>query len=424
MGSGLYAELTRAGLLLPHEEVDAAPPLPQIAHRVLRPEALPFVSYPYEWCFSQLRDAALATLDVQRAALAHGMTLRDASAYNVQFLRGRPVFIDTLSFGRAAEGAPWVGYRQFCQHFLAPLALAARRDIRLLELLRIHLDGIPLDLAVALLPWRAWANVHLLVHLRVHARYQRRYAGDPQGAARARPMTRAAQENLITALAAATGRLRFDPAATPWVDYTEGDSYAAAALEHKRKIVEELLTEIAPGEVWDLGANTGEFSRIAAARGIRCVAFDADFACVEQCYRRGRRDGETLVLPLRLDLTNPSPDQGWAHEERASLAKRASADAVMALALVHHLAIANNVPLARIAAFFARLAPHAIVEFVPKSDPKVAVLLATREDVFPDYTEEGFEAAFRREYEIERKIPVEGSDRVLYRLRRRVTSTA
>jgi hypothetical protein len=419
MDSGLYADLTGRGLLIPHEVVTGVASGRGDPHAVLRPEPLGFVSYPYEWCFSQLKDAALTTLEVQRSALRFGMTLKDASAYNVQFHRGRPVFIDTLSFERYREGVPWVAYRQFCQHFLAPLALMARRDVRLGGLLRLHIDGVPLDLARSLLPARAWLDVQLWLHIRLHARFQARYAADAEAARRVRPVSKRALTNLITALESAVRKLEWAPGGTEWADYAEGDSYTAASHEHKRALVAEFLDALAPREVWDLGANVGDFSRIAADRGIATLAFDVDPACVERNYRRTRERGETRVLPLLLDLANPSPALGWAHRERASLVERRSADVVMALALVHHLAIANNVPLPSVAEFLASLAPGLIVEFVPKSDPKVRILLATREDVFPDYTPAGFEAAFGARFEIEAATPLTDSERTLYRMRRR-----
>jgi hypothetical protein len=419
MSSGLYAELNGSGLLIPHEEVAKIDSPDGDPYLTIRPQRVAFVSYPYEWCFSQLRDAALATLRVQRAALRFGMTLKDASAYNIQFHEGRPTLIDTLSFEEYREGSPWVGYRQFCQHFLAPLALMAYRDVRLARLLRAHLDGVPLDLTRALLPARAWLNVHLLLHVRVHARYQSRYQADAEAAAKARPLSKRSFGNLLTALESAVSKLKWKPEGSEWADYGSGDSYSAASAEHKRALVSEYLEALAPREIWDLGANTGEFSRIASDRGIRTVAFDIDPACVERNYRQVRRDAETRLLPLVLDLANPSPALGWAHDERASLLERRSADAVMALALVHHLAIANNLPLPRVAAFFAELAESLIVEFVPKSDPKVRILLATRRDIFPDYAQEGFEAAFAPHFEIEAATPIADSERTLYRMRRR-----
>jgi hypothetical protein len=426
MNSGLYTELVEGGMLLAHEEVDS--PRPRAGdddahYKTLEPEQVDFVSYPFEWCLSQLKDAALTTLRIAQIALRHDMILKDASAYNVQFIGGRPVFIDTLSFERYTEGTPWVAYRQFCQHFLAPLALATHRDVRLLQLFRIYMDGVPLDLARNLLPTRAWLNPHLFLHIRVHANYQRRYQGDTDSASKVRALSKQALQNLLTALASATKKLRWQAEGTEWANYYDGDSYDERATDHKRRIVGEFIDAIGPSELWDLGANTGEYSRIAAERGIDTKAFDVDPACVDRNYAAVRKQGETRLLPLLLDLTNPSPSIGWALAERDSISDRSNADAVMALAVIHHIAISNNVPLRRIAEFFARLAEHLIIEFVPKSDAKVAILLSTREDIFPDYTESGFEAAFGEIFTIESRIALEGSERTLYRMRRRAISS-
>lgn len=415
MASGLYAALVERSLLIPHEELEPG----ENAYRLLRPERIAFISHPFEWSFGQLQDAALTTLRVAGLALRFGMVLKDASTYNVQFHRGAPIFIDTLSFERYSEGAPWVAYRQFCQHFLAPLALMAHRDVGLSQLLRIHLDGIPLELARKLLPARAWLNLHLLLHIRLQAGFQRRYA-KATAPVRARSLSKKSLQNLIASLQSAVAKLRWRAGGTPWAEYYAGDSYSEDAFSSKREIVARYLDRADPASVWDLGANTGVFSRIAADRGIPTVAFDVDPACVDRNYRDARRQEETCLLPLLMDLSNPSPAIGWALSERESFVERRSADLLMALALIHHLAIAHNVPLAHIAQLFARLAEYAIVEFVPKPDAKVQVLLANREDVFPGYSEAGFEAAFRAHYTIEERSPIRGSERTLYLLRRRV----
>jgi hypothetical protein len=421
MGSGLYEALSGKRWLIPHAEV-APPGGGAGGFRTLLPEPLDFVSYPYEWSFSQLRDAALLTLRIQRRALEFNMTLRDASAYNVQFQAGRPIFIDTLSFGHYQEGEPWVGYRQFCQHFLAPLALMSRRDIRLQQLLRSHLDGVPLDLAASLLPGRTWFNLGLLMHLRIHARYQQRYestGSNTEAPPRAARVSRTALLNLVRGLENTISRLRWTPEGTEWADYYDGDSYEEPALAQKKQCVSRFLAAITPETVWDLGANTGVFSRIAAEAGARVCSFDIDPACVERNYRAVREERNRSLLPLLLDLTNPSPAIGWANRERGALADRANADAVLALALIHHLAISNNVPLAHVATFLGELGEHLIIEFVPKEDPKVRTLLATREDIFPDYTREGFERAFTERWHIVETLDIEGSTRTLYRMQRR-----
>ncbi len=417
MDSGLYADLVAKGLLIPHEEVE----LPGAdVPKVLRPERVPFISYPYEWCFHQLQDAALATLRIQRRALKFGMSLKDASAYNIQFVWGKPLLIDTLSFETYREGEPWVAYRQFCQHFLAPLALMSYRDVRAGQFLRLHMDGIPLDLAAGLLPWSSRLRPGLLVHVHWHAGAQARHANRPQDLRTARgALSRQALLGLLDSLSGAVKGLRWEPRGSAWSDYYEDNTYTDEAMAHKLQVVGEYLEVSAPATVWDLGANTGRFSRMAADRGAHTIAFDVDPACIDILYREQAKQGGSRVLPLVMDVTNPSPGLGWAHRERASLIDRGPADTVLALALVHHLAIANNVPLAMIADFLARLCRDLIVEFVPKSDPQVQRLLASRQDVFPTYTEEGLREAFGRAFTTLRREQLRGSDRALYLMRRR-----
>ena len=413
--SGLYAELVDDGLLIPHTLADVPAAEPEAASLVLRPDPLSFISYPYEWSFSQLQDAALATLEIQQRALGRGLSLKDASAYNIQFLRGRPVLIDTLSFEVYREGDPWIAYRQFCQHFLAPLALMSRREIRLGQLLRLYIDGVPLDLAVRLLPWKARLNVGLLTHLYLHAASMRRYAGaEVRTAQGARRVTRTGFLGLIDNLRRTVAGLRWDPGRTAWAEYQTMHNYTPVALEAKRRLVVEYFEQARPSSLWDLGANTGAFSRLASERGIDTLSFDVDPSAVEANYRTVRASGEANLLPLLVDLTNPSPAQGWHHAERLSLRQRGPVDAVMALALVHHLAIGNNVPLPQVASFLADLGRWVIIEFVPKSDGQVKRLLAARDDIFSDYNVEGFERAFNGAFELRRREPIAESERTLY----------
>jgi hypothetical protein len=418
LASGLYDELVEARLLVPHEEAPASTAGPDDVERVIRPEEVPFVSYPYEWSFSQLQDAALATLEIQKRALRRGLTLVDASAYNIQFLRGAPVLIDTLSLRQAADGEPWTAYRQYCQHFLAPLALMALRDVRLGQLLRIHIDGVPLDLASALLPLASRRRASLLLHLHLHARSQKRYEGRQLDGPR-RKVALQALLGLVDSLETGTRKLRWRPAGTEWADYYEDTNYTADGLAEKERAVASFVAEARPRTVWDLGANVGAFSRAAASAGAMVVSFDLDPACVERNYLRVRADKETRLLPLLMDLANPSPASGWANEERMSLLERGPADAVLALALIHHLAIGNNVPLDRAARFFARAGRSLLIEFVPKSDSQVKRLLVTREDVFDGYTQAGFERAFGTYFEIRRRAPLAGSERILYEMARK-----
>jgi hypothetical protein len=341
------------------------------------------------------------------------MSLKDCSAYNIQFHQGRPLLIDTLSFERYREGQPWIAYRQFCQHFLAPLALISCSDARLSGLLRVGIDGVPLDLASSLLPVRTRLKFGLLSHIHLHARSQARFADRTVDLSKRRMSYRAFQ-GLVDSLESTVAALAWRPEGTPWADYYETSDYSAQALAHKQQLVGEMLDEVKPQMVWDLGANTGLFSRAASARGVFTVSFDADPACVERNYLDCLQQGEVRILPLVADLTNPSPALGWASEERMSLIQRGPAHTALALALIHHLAIGNNVPLDRLAAFFARTCRSLIIEFVPKEDPKVQKLLARREDIFPRYTQEEFEQEFREYFAIRRSAPITGSDRILY----------
>ncbi len=413
--SGLYEELIAAELLVPHRPAPLRDSFTGEAAVVLEVEKIPFVSYPFEWSFGQLRDAALLTLDLQARALSRGFTLRDASAYNVQFVRGRAVFIDTLSIGRWTPGSPWGAYRQFCEHFLVPLALMSRRDIRCGQLLRTYMDGIPLDLGSTLLPMRSRLDPQLLFHIILHARSVRAFANaSVSTVSRGATISARALLALVDGLRRAVESLGWAPTDTEWADYVDNTNYSAVAVTAKRRIVGEALTRLAPRTVWDLGSNTGEFSREASRVAPFVAAFDVDPAAVERNYQRVRREKDQRVLPLLLDLRNPSSGSGWAGEERASLAARGPADTVMALALVHHLAISNNTPLDRIAAFFRRLGRSLIIEFVPKSDSQVAKLLRNRQDTFPEYSQEGFERAFEQHFTLDSRCNVDESERWIY----------
>jgi ribosomal protein L11 methylase PrmA len=421
--SPLARRLVDQGRLLAWEDAPQDDAFDASAAAVIRPQVVPFVSYPYEWTFGQLRDAALLTLEAQTAAIAQGWTLKDASAYNVQFLGVRPVLIDHLSFQRLPPDSPWVAYQQFCEHFLAPLALMARRDVRLGRLLRDHLDGVPLDLAAALLPGRTRLRLGLGAHIHLHARSQRTHAGDARKPAQVR-LSRSRLSALVESLHGTVEGLRWEPSGTEWADYAERghQSYGGGAPDAKEALVRELLGAADAGRgrtCWDLGANTGRFSAIAAELGYRVLSFDIDPAAAERHYRALVAAGRSDTTPLVMDLADPSPGLGWALRERDPLFARADADVILALALVHHLGIGRNVPLVMVLDLFADLAPRAIVEWVPRGDPMVDVLLASREDVFSDYTTEGFEAAVAARFEVRSRTPIPGSPRILYHLDRR-----
>ena len=415
MNSGLYQNLVDGGLLIPHEEVSTEPFDPENIFRVICPERIPFITYPYEWSFGQLKDAALTTLAIQKQALTYEMSLKDSSAYNIQFWRGKPILIDTLSFEKYEVGKPWVAYRQFCQHFLAPLALMSYRDVRLSQLLRSHIDGIPLDLTSKLLPFRTRFNFHLLTHIHFHAVAQKRYAGKKVDLDSPRQeVTKTGILGILSSLESIVRKLYWNPDGTTWADYDSTHNYSDISIKHKKQIITTYLEKVTPNTVWDLGANTGMFSMIAAETGASVISFDIDPGAVEKNYLQVRNKGLKNVLPLLQDLNNPSTDIGWALQERDSLINRGPVDICLVLALVHHLAISNNVPLKEVARFLQKIAKFIIIEFVPKEDSQVKRLLATREDIFPNYNQNCFEDEFSQYFRIVAWQQLNETNRIIY----------
>lgn len=418
MNSGLYKTLVDADLLIPHIEVDISGPEPDKAYKIIKPEPVPFISHPYEWCFAQLKDAALTTFKIQKIALDFEMTLKDCSAYNIQFVKGKPTFIDTLSFEKYHEGQPWIAYRQSCQHFIAPLALMSYRDIRLNQLFRIYIDGVPLDLASSLLPSSTNFKASLLSHIHLHAKSQKHYA-DKAVKIGGHKISRLSFMGLIDNLESATRKMDWKAKGTEWADYYEDTNYSIDAINHKKKIVADFLDKTNPGIVWDIGANDGLFSRIASDKKMLTISFDIDPAAVQKNYLQSVKNNEEYILPLLLDLTNPSPGIGWENTERISLMHRGPADTAFSLALIHHLAISNNLPIGKIAYFFSQVCKSLIIEFVPKDDSQVQKLLSTREDIFPDYTQQDFEIEFKKYFTINNIENINDSKRTIYLMKKR-----
>jgi hypothetical protein len=426
INSDLYDELTENGMLIPHEEISPYDQDSPPDHVVIKPEVVGFISYPYEWSFSQLKAAAQTTLEIQKIALQKGMSLKDCSAYNIQFYLGKPTLIDTLSFERYREGEPWTAYRQFCQHFLAPLALMAYTDVRLSQLLRVYIDGIPLDLTSKLLPKKTSLNFAINVHIHIHAKSQARFSEkeidrDKGG----RQIKEHQLLGLVESLNSGIKKLDWTPEQTDWAEYEKFHNYTPEGLQHKEDLVSQYLSQSKASIVWDMGANVGMFSRISSQQKKFTIALDLDPGAVELNYLRAFEEGDRFLLPLLTDLTNPSPGLGWSHKERQSLLERGPADAVLALALIHHLAIGNNVPLEKLAEFFSQICKWLIIEFVPKHDPQVERLLRVRQDIFPNYNRDHFQGEFGKYFELLAQQRIKDSERdlFLYKLKNNLSQT-
>ena len=416
--SGLYEKLTNEGLLISHKKADTGHLSSSNSHLTIQPEAIPFVSYPYEWCFSQFKNAALATLDILKNALDHNMILKDANAYNIQFHNGQPLLIDTLSFEKYQEGETWAGYKQFCENFLGPLALMSYKDIRLGRMLREYIDGIPLNLISTLLPKKTCLSFHLATHIHLHAKYQNDHAGKPSLFVKSKSMSKKSLLGLIDSLESSIKKMNWDPSKSEWIDYYSDCSHVPKFLVDKINLVSDYLDFLKPAIVWDLGANIGVFSRISSNKGIPTISMDIDPGCVEKNYLQALKSGEQNLFPLWVDLNNPSPGIGWENKERMSLQERGPVDTILALALIHHLAISNNVPLTKIARFFSNICQSLIIEFVPNSDSMVQKLLASREDIFPNYTQKEFEKAFLEFFNIVKSEKIGDSERILYLMKK------
>lgn len=418
--SGLIARLVAEhGLvdtrLLPTAETPPVAAGASPSGRVLEHRPLAFLSHPYEWPFTLLKRAALAHLDLHLAALEQDATLVDGTAYNLQFEGARPVFIDCLSLVDYADGDPWLGYRQFCEQFLNPLLLMGRLGVPFHAWYRGELEGVPIASLASLLKFRHRLSPAILMHVVMHARFQRRMtSGDDARRARTVRMPLARLRALLLHLRNTIASLRMQGVdATVWRDYERTHSYDAPELEYKREVVMRFVRARQPGVAWDLGCNSGLFSEAALEAGARrVVGFDMDLGALEAAVDRSA-ERNLAFIPLYANALNPSPDQGWRQAERGGLAARRDADLLLALALLHHVVIGGNVPLEEAVEWLLELAPAGVVEFVPKGDPMVRQMLASREDIFDDYSPEAFTRAVERRARIVERATVSASGREL-----------
>ncbi|KMQ51278.1 Nodulation protein noeA [Chitinispirillum alkaliphilum] len=415
MESGLYDSLVKDGMLIGHEEVGCDFPENSLAYKVIKPQKVPFISYPYEWCFSQLRDAALLTLEIEARALKMQMTLKDASAYNIQFIGGNPVFIDTLSFEKYRQGEPWIAYKQFCQHFLAPLAIMKYHSAQCGKMTSIFLDGIDLNVASSMLPFSSRLSFSMLAHIHLHAGFQKKYSDKPLSE---KTISLNSRLGLIDSLKGLVKKMIRKKHPSQWAAYYEDIHYSQASLSHKKQLVESYIKKINPDTVWDLGGNAGVFSRLASQQGCFTVSTDLDPEAVERNYIQASKEKDSRLLPLVMDLSNPSPSIGWENRERFSFMERGPVDMIMALALIHHLVVSNNCTLEMVARFFASICKVAIVEFIPIDDKQMKQMLSTRKNVAHNYSKEFFEEAFSRYFKIRDERVVRESGRILYLMER------
>jgi hypothetical protein len=408
-----YREAVERRLLVPFSAEDRI-----AGFEVIKPTRLALVSYPHEWCFEQLKDAALNTLDVNILALGHGLTLKDASAFNNQILDGRMVFIDHTSFEESDGRLPWRPYSQFCRHFLNPLVVGAYRDMHVGAFFRMDIDGLQQQTANDLLPLRATLRPSVMMHMLAHNRYMRK-ASEYEGKTEAATITaKGRQIDLLKQMRAFIASLEAAKAASTWAHYYEKTNYVEATFAQKKDVVASCFAGRDLTTIWDVGANDGTFSRLVAGAGRNVLALDLDHNAVNANYAFNRKQSVAGIHALVYDVGNPTPALGFRNRERTPLEARSKPDAIMALAVIHHLSLTNNIPLDQTALYFAERCPELVIEWVGRSDSQVGRLLAQKNVSYDWYDEDNFRTIYAKHFALVSRTPIAGTDRTFYHFRR------
>lgn len=421
--TSFFSRCTDAGSLVRTERVDAAAgSFPDAAHAfgwsaLLRHERISFISYPYEWSFGMLKDAALLQLDLLSAALEEGMILKDSSAFNVQWRGARPVFIDVASFEKLRAGEPWIGYRQFCQMFLFPLMLQAYKDVSFQPLLRGGIDGIDPQTLNNMVSARDLVRPGVLLHVVLQAKAQAGYAETKQDVKKDLKAAGFGTELIkanVKGLRKLVSGLNWQRSRSEWSHYANEHSYTDADFETKKKFVAAAVDSRHCRLAWDLGCNTGTFSRIAARNSDCVVAMDADHLAIEYLYQELKKEGNSTIVPLVSNIADPSPNLGWRGLERKSLSERGKPCLTLCLALIHHVVISANIPLREFIQWLSLVTGSLVIEFVTKDDPMVKKLLRNKVDNYTDYELPYFEESMNEFFEVATREELKSGSRILY----------
>ena len=412
MESGLYKKLLDKKYIVPFEEADTDD---EKSGKIFASPSPFYYSYAYEWAFSQLKDAALLLLSSQKLALEHGMTINSAKCENIQFYGGKPLIFDIFIFEEYNDKKNNDFYEEFCRMFLAPLAIMSYTDVRLGQLLKTYIKGIPLDLTCHILPITANLNMGLVTHIFKHAKRikEKELAAEKNTVQSKKQQSLQTKENLKS-LADCIKSLSFPDSKTEWGNFYKHTSYSDKAFFAKKEIITNYLDKVHPELVYDLGSNRGKFSRIASNKKINTVAFDIDAVAVEKNYLHAKKAKETHILPLFQDLTNPSSDMGFMNAQKTGFMKRTRPDLTMALAILPHLVLKNGLKFEEVAKFLRTLSAYLIIEFVPAEDKKVKQIISALEEEFPDYTKERFARVFEKFFDILDEHSVADTKRTIY----------
>ena len=388
----------------------------------LEHQRIPAITYPYEWTFGMLREAAELQLDLLAAAIPEGMTLKDASPYNIQFHRGQAVFIDIPSFEKLEPGSTWTGYRQFCEMFLFPLLLQSYKDIDFQPFLRSSINGIDVQTAARLFSLRDRFRSGVMSHVWLQSVLDRRY-GSTRSNVKSNLKSAGFNREMILSnvrrLKKLVTGLTWKGAGSEWGGYAEFHNYSEADHQLKEQFIDRCLAEIKPSVAWDVGCNTGQFANIAARHAGLVIAMDMDHLAVDKLYNQLGKVASDNLIPLMQNVADPSPSWGWRNRERTDLVQRVPPDLLMCLALIHHVVISANIPLTEFIGWLASLSRHLIIEFVSRDDGKVQALLRNKKDHYVDYSQSSLEAALNQYFVINDRLPLESGNRQLYWCQRR-----
>jgi SAM-dependent methyltransferase len=411
MGSGLYQHLVEKGLLVPYKEKQQTTEDERKFYRILKPEFIPFINYPYEWTALQWKEVLLSFLKINKIALEYGMILKDATPFNFTFYAGKCVFIDTLSFEKYTDGDAWVAYRQFCESMLGPMALIYFNDVAWIRLFQSNINGWPLSFISKNLSWKTWLQPSLLLHIHWHARFSNKNRTGRSGSGFSKEKLLILVDMLSSAIQK-WGKPKED---ILWSDYYDTGILSDKYLTEKENTVSDWIKIVDPVSVIDLGANNGRFSLMASEEGAKVIAVEFDHSSLERLRSEINHKKLTNIETVLADITQPSAGVGWDNRERISLLDRLQGDLVLSLALIHHLCISANVPISFIAEMLANMSNRfLIIEFIPRTDPKVIQLLTHRKDIFMLYTEEAFIQEFSIYFALRNSTQSNYSDRKLF----------
>lgn len=415
--SGFFKTLIDNDLLISHQETAVSE-----EKIIITPEKIPFITNPYEWSFEQYKHAALHTLKIQKYALSKGFILKDASAYNVTFYKGKPIFIDTLSFDFYEEGTPWRAYKQFITHFFGPLVLAKYHGTDIFKMMQTHIDGVPVKLIASLLPAKTKLSSTLYTNIHLLAKMESKHSEDYKAETKVAKLSKKAQNNILDNLFDYIKKLKLDEA-TEWGDYYSKTNYETAAFEGKKSLIREWVAPLKPERIIDIGGNDGTFVRTVLDLVPHAIVTDIDSNSVDHNYSQVQKNKESNMLPFVCDVLQPAPGVGFNNTERESLIERLknySPDVSMALALIHHITLSGNVPFEKSAEFFSKFSKRLIIEFPTREDSWVQSLLVRKREFinhFDFYNEDDFEKVYLTYFDLEKKELVPGTKRILYLLK-------